>query len=115
VVDLSGEYTNERGDWVLRDKNRQWVPSRINPTEEALVDVKALKTFLSSHNLAEVPVFGVVVFTHEEPVARISTHEPILPVGHLSNLIQQLQNNYLAEDRINPAQIKRIVELIYDN
>ena len=115
VIDKSGAFTNERGDWVVRDKGGHWVPSSLNPTAEAIVDVKALRNYLSQHNLPDIPVFGVVVFTHEEPVVQITTHDPVLPVAHLSNLIEQLKGNYLAGDRIDQPTIRRIVDLIYEN
>ncbi len=115
VVDKTGAFTNERGDWVVRNKSGQWVPASLNPTEEAIVDVKALRSYLGQNNLPNMPVFGVVVFTHEEPVAQITTHDPVLPVAHLSNLIEQLQGNYLSGDRIDQATIRRIVDLIYEN
>jgi hypothetical protein len=39
----------------------------------------------------------------------------VVPVAQLSDLVTQLQENYLAQDRIDPTQTKRIVDLIYDS
>jgi hypothetical protein len=59
-------------------------------------------------------VYGVVVFTKEEPVTQIMAKDPTVPLAHLSDLMSVLRDNYLARDRIDQATVKRVVDLIYD-
>lgn len=113
IVDAEGVYANEKGNW-LTQRNREWVPARINPTAEDIVDINALREYLAARGLSDVKVYGVVVFTKEEPVTQIMAKDPTVPVAHLSDLMAALRDNYLARDRIDPATVKRVVDLIYD-
>lgn len=114
IVDLEGVYANERGNWLKQNRGGEWVPAKLNPTEEDIVDIKALREYLRSHNLPEVPVYGVVVFIKNPPLTQIMLKEPTVPAAHLNELRQVLQDNYLARDRIDPALARRIVNLIYE-
>lgn len=115
IVDNTGVYANERGNWLTQNRNGEWVPAKINPTADDVVDIKALRDYLHSKGLPDVPVYGVVVFVREEPVTQLMTKEPTVPVAHLSQVVDVLQNNYLAVDRIDPALVRRIVDLIYEH
>ena len=115
IVDKAGIYANEKGNWLARNPQGEWLPWRLNPTDEAIVDIKALREYLALNRVAETPVFGVVVFTQEAPAIQVVARDPVVPVAQPSDLMKQLQDNYLAQDRIDPAQIKRIVDLIYDS
>jgi hypothetical protein len=115
IVDKAGIYANEKGNWLARNPQGEWLPWRLNPTDEAIVDIKALREYLALNNVPEIPVFGVVVFTKEAPAIQVVAREPVVPVAQLSDLVTQLQENYLAQDRIDPTQTKRIVDLIYDS
>ena len=114
IVDFRGVYANERGNWMKQNKQGEWYPARTNPTADDIVDINAMREYLTSNRMPDVPVFGVVVFTTEEPVARVIAKEPTVPLAHLSDLVDVLQDNYLARDRIDKATVDRIVKLIYD-
>jgi uncharacterized membrane protein YidH (DUF202 family) len=114
VLDVEGVYANEKGSWLRQDKNGQWLPARINPTAEDIVDIKALREYLTQHGMPDIPVYGVIVFTKEEPFLEMVAREPVVPATHLSNLFETIRDNYLARDRIDQATVNRIVDLIYD-
>ncbi len=115
IVDYEGVYANEKGNWLTQNRSGQWIPARNNPTEEAIVDIRALREYLRQHNLPDAPVYGIVVFTKRDPVAQLVLREPAVPAAHLVNVVSVLEDNYLARDRISPATIRRIVDLIYDH
>ena len=115
ILDVEGVYANEKSNWLLQHPKRgEWVPARINPTAEDIVDINALREYLAARNLSDVKVYGVVVFTKEEPVTQIMAKDPTVPLAHLSDLTAVLRDNYLARDRIDQATVKRVVDLIYD-
>ena len=114
IVDVEGVFANERGNWLKQRPNNEWVPARINPTAEDIVDINALREYLAARGLSDVTVYGVVVFTKEEPVTKIMAKEPTVPLAHLSDLMIVLRDNYLARDRIDQTTVKRVVDLIYD-
>lgn len=115
IVDLVGVYANERGNWLTQNRSGEWVPASLNPTADDVVDIKALRDYLHTKGLPDVPVYGVVVFVREEPVTQLMMKEPTVPAAHLSQLVEALQDNYLAVDRIDAALVKRIVDLIYEH
>lgn len=115
IVDNSGVFANEKGSWLTQNRSGEWVPARINPTEEDVVDIKALREYLRANGLPDTPVYGVVVFVKEEPVTQIMTKEPTVPVAHLSEVLDVLQDNYLARDRIDQGTVRRIIDLIYEH
>ncbi len=114
IVDDAGVFANEKGNWLKQNRSGEWVPARINATEEAVVDIKALREYLRANGLPDTPVYGVVVFVKEEPLTQIMTKEPTVPVANLSQVINMLQDNYLARDRIDQTRVRRIVDLIYE-
>jgi hypothetical protein len=115
IVDNQGVFANERGNWLTQNRSGEWVPWKINPTEEDIVDIKALREYLRLHGMPDVPVYGVVVFVREEPITHIVTKEPTVPAAHLSRAVDVLRDNYLARDRIDQATVRRIVDLIYEH
>ncbi|MBZ0292709.1 MAG: NERD domain-containing protein [Anaerolineae bacterium] len=114
IVDNEGNFRNEKADWLKQNNNGQWVPARIDPTREDVVDIKAAREYLARHGL-EVPVYGVVVFTKNPTLVKISAKEPVVPLSHLSMLYENLRDQYLArENRIDQPTVQRIIDLIYD-
>lgn len=115
IVDYTGVFANERGNWLTQNRSGEWVPAKNNPTADDIIDIKALREYLREKGLPDVPVYGVVVFVREEPLTQLMTKEPTVPVAHLSQLVDVLQNNYLAADRIDAPLVKRVVDLIYEH
>lgn len=114
IVDATGIYANERADWLRQKPDGEWVPARIDPTREDIVDIEALRKYLAQHDLHDIPVYGVVVFTKSEPVVKLMLREPTVPVAHLSELLDAVRASYGARERITPPVVQSIVNLIYD-
>lgn len=115
ILDNEGHFRNEKADWLKQNNNGQWVPARIDPTREDVVDIKAVREYLARHGL-EVPVYGVIVFTKSMTLVKISAKEPVVPLSHLSMLYENLGDSYLVrENRVDPTTVQRIVDLIYDH
>ena len=113
ILDDPGDYLNEGSNWVVRRRTGELTSAKINPTREAVADIRKLREYLAKHRLADVPVYGAVVFTREEPVVRLTVREPTVPPSHLSTLILNLQNNYLAKDRIDADKVTAFVRLLF--
>lgn len=114
ILDNKGVLANEAANWLKRDASGQWSPAGINPTREAVEDIKKLREFLGANRLADVPVYGVIVFTREEPHLQLSAKEPVVPVTTLRSLITNLGGNYLAKERIDAAKVASLVRLLYE-
>lgn len=112
ILQRAGNLLNQKGGWVRRDRNNDWVPMNVNPTKEAIVDIKAVRDFLNKYKMQDVDVYGVVVFVNEPPELIIELQDPVVPVAHLSGMIDALQNNYLAKERLTANQIERIKSLL---
>lgn len=119
ITDARGNFLNEGDRWLIAsgidapNEAARWVPARIDPTRECIVDIKALRSYLAKNGLPDVPVYGVVVFTEPDPQARLTLKNPKLPATHMGSLVQRLQPNYLHETRIDPATSTRIVDLLF--
>ncbi len=114
IVDEVGNFYNEVDRWLIMNRNQEWVPARIDPTRDAVKDIKAMRDFLAVHKLPDVPVFGVVVFIQNDPPVRLQLKDPVVLATHLSSLYQRLQGNYFAKERIDAATARRLVDVLYD-
>jgi hypothetical protein len=63
ILETPGIFRNEGADWLERKGGQTFVLSRLNATRECVTDVYALRKYLAKSGLAQVPVFGIVVFT----------------------------------------------------
>ncbi|PJF41237.1 MAG: NERD domain-containing protein [Chloroflexi bacterium] len=115
IVDKSGVFWNEGGHWLKENKNRKLKPLRMNPTKDAIVDVKALQRYLAAHNLPDMPVYGIVVFTKHPPELVIKLKEPVIPVTYMEDLKATLDHTYLVrDDRLDMDDAKKIVDLLME-
>lgn len=115
IVDNEGNLANEASNWMKQSESGEWVPLGFSPTREAVIDIQHLRRYLARHKLGEVPVFGVVVFVKDESAVRLALKEPVVPVAHLSVLVDNLQDHYLAQrDRIPAAQVAAVRRLLLD-
>jgi hypothetical protein len=106
ILDHEGAFANEGAGWLIRDKNGEWAPFRVNPTKQAVEDIQRLREYLAKRGLSETPVFGVIVFTKSEAQVSIAQKEPVVPVSHLDALLDDLRANYLAKrDRITAQTV----------
>lgn len=115
IVRRDGTYFNEGKDWLQQREKGDWTPLRRSPSIECLVDVDAVREYLRTSGLSEVPVFGVVAFTNDAPATIVNTERPTVPVLQPQELINGLQTSYFAKDRINLAISNRVAELLFGN
>jgi hypothetical protein len=112
ILDNEGSFANDGVNWLRIKPNNEPVPARINPTREAIADIRKVREFLHKRHLPNIPVYGVVVFTKEEPRVRLSARDPVVPPTHLQSIITHLQPNYLAKDRIDQPTVEEIRGLL---
>lgn len=117
IVDHSGVYLNEIDRWLkMNPRDRKWIPAGIDPTREAVTDIKNLQVFLAKRGLAaDLPIFGVVVFIKDPPMLQLSQKDGVLPATSLSQLYASLQGTYFARERISKGAIDGVVKLLYDS
>jgi hypothetical protein len=113
ILDKPGDYVNDGANWLQRKRSGGIDSAGINPTREAITDIRRLREFLGKNGLGDVPVYGVVVFTIEPPRIRIEAQNPTVPPTVLSALLPTLRANYLAsETRIDGTRVDRVVRLL---
>lgn len=110
ILDSKGLFFNEASGWLKGGPNG--TPLRTNPTQQAIDDIKALREYLAKNQLERLPVFGVIVFIHPDPVLRLVVKDPVVPPTHLSSLMIRLQDNYLAKDRTDNQTIEAVNKLL---
>ncbi len=114
IIDNVGSFANEAANWMIY-RNGDWVPFRFSPTKEAVDDVQHLRQYLAKHNMAEVPVFGVVVLTQDPSRITVADRQGVVPVSHLVNLPEDLRRDYLSkEDRIHQNAVTAIRRLLLE-
>ncbi len=113
ILDLKGTLANEGADWLIQNKRGEWRPLGSSPTREVVADIDKLRAYLSARNLGDVPVYGVIVFTSEPPTTQLMGKAPVVPPTHLGSLLMNLQDNYLAKDRIDARRITDTVRTLY--
>jgi hypothetical protein len=113
ILNERGVFANEGPNWLKQNKKGEWLPAGIDPTREAIADIRKTREFLAKHKLGEIPVYGVVVFIVEPPYAQLMAKEPTVPLTHLKSLNDNLQTNYLAKDRIELNTVTAIVRLLF--
>jgi hypothetical protein len=114
VLDSQGRFLNEKSNWMRADKRGQWRPLMNNPTKEVVEDIKALRQFFADKGLAELPVFGVIVFLKDDPTVHLTLQSPVVPATHLTSLYRRLGANYLAKERIDQRTVDKIVKILKD-
>lgn len=115
ILNERGVFANEGPNWLKPDgRPNGWVKAKIDPTRECVQDIKKLREFLAAQKLEAVPVYGVIVFTHEQPQLQLIPREPVVPITTLRALLPNLNSNYLAKERVDAARIGAVVQLLYD-
>ena len=101
IVDNEGSFANEASNWLKQNATGEWVPLGFSPTKEAVDDIQSVRQYLAKKNLAQVPVFGVVVFIKDPSRVQIVEKEPVVPISLLPSLYTNLGRDYLSkQDRI---------------
>lgn len=112
IIDREGIFLNEGDKWLKADRNNEWTPAGIKPTDETIVDIKALREYLQKRDIKDVPVFGVVVFLKSEPTVQITQKNTRIPAASLNKLVETLQPSYFAKERLDPATAATIIRLL---
>ncbi|MBN1565091.1 MAG: NERD domain-containing protein [Anaerolineae bacterium] len=111
IVDYSGYWFNERGNWRV-DKNGKLRTADTNPTKECAKDVYALRKYLAKRGFANVPVYGIVVFS--SPNIKLKADGPAIPIAEIPTLYQIMRRDYLTDERITQPTVKKAVEVLLD-
>lgn len=114
ILDTKGDLLNDGVNWVKRNRTGGYDVIRIDPTREAITDIRKLRDHLSKHHLGDVPVYGVVVFNQSDRDLRITAQQPTVPPTHLHRLLETLRADYFAAERIDAARVKVVVSLLMD-
>jgi hypothetical protein len=112
IVETPGVYLNEGSDWLERPEGKPFVLSRLNATRECINDVYALRNYFKKRNLAMVPVYAIVVFSH--PNVQVSARQPVVPVADLQTLLRVMGSEFLAETRIDQPAVDAAVKVVYE-
>ncbi len=112
ILDSEGNFVNEGADWLRIKPNNDRLPAGINPSREAIADIKKVREFLEKRHLPNLPVYGVVVFTKPDGRVQLTARDPVVPPTTLQGLVVSLQPNYLAKDRIDPATVAEMRRLL---
>lgn len=114
ILDAAGVYANEGSNWLTQNSDGGWKPAGINATVECVADINKVREYLEKRELRDIPVYGVIVFTKEDPVTKLMADKPVVPITPLSTLGINLQPNYLAKDRIDTPKVAAIVNALFN-
>jgi len=112
ILDVEGSFINNGSNWARRNRSGEFMPWGTNPTHEAVVDVRAVRDFLKGNQIPKQEVFGVVVFIEDEPQVTFQTEKPVVPVTHLTQLLDTLKAGYLTQERMDRRMVERITKLL---
>jgi hypothetical protein len=113
ILDNEGSFFNEKNQWLKGNKQGGWSPMRFNPTSQAITDIHRLREYLEKQGLKEIPVYGVIVFTKNLSLLRLSFEQPTVPVGQLPDTLECLRDNYLAKERLDQATVAQVIKTLY--
>jgi hypothetical protein len=119
ILDIEGSFLNDGPNWVKKNRSGEYVPlttnpMNTNPTAECLEDIKGLGEYCARRGVAQVPVYGVIVFTKEPPLVTLKANNPSIPPSLAPQVVETLANSYFAAERIDTATAQKIVKLLYD-
>jgi hypothetical protein len=112
VVDYTGTWINERADWRIIGKNGKLRNAGTNPTRECAKDVYSLRKFFARRGFANMPVYGIVVFT--EPNVKLSADGPVIPIAEIPTLYQIMRRDFLTNERVTQPTVKKTVDALLD-
>lgn len=107
-----GRYYTEGNVWFRRQSPHDLHPARVNPTVEVVKDVNLLRTHLANRGLPQVPVYAAVVVSRRETL--VEQQKPVVPVAPMPEVLQYLQDNYLAAERIDAQLVKSTIRAIME-
>lgn len=114
ILDFKGMYRYEGEHW-MKSRNGEWLVLSSNPSKNVLEDMDNLDSYLANRGLPNFPIFGVVLFTQNEPHFSLqrSGMNPV-PAAQLRDFKDRLQDTYFAQQRIDNTTAKRVYKLLYN-
>src|SRR5690606_5149399 len=113
ILDAEGDLVNDGANWLRRTATGELVPASINPTRDAIDDIRKVREYLEKKHIPDGPDYRVVVLTKPEPTLTLSVREPTVPPTHIHTLVNNLRGNYLAKDRIDTATAAQVVRVLF--
>jgi hypothetical protein len=114
IVGETGAFANEGVNWLRQNSAGQWLPAGFSPTLEDIADVRKVREALAKANLAEVPVYGLIVFTQDPSRVGLTLNNPQVPVTHLVTLMPTLSASYLALPPLDMSVVNAVVTALYE-
>lgn len=109
IVEGSGTYLVENDRWLRPGRAGDWIPAKINATQECMVDMRAVRNHLVRRNAPTENIFGVAVVVGD---ARITEKSSVLPSVTVDQLISRLAAGYMAKQRIDASTASAIIAQI---
>jgi hypothetical protein len=114
VTERGGTYFNQGAKWMKQKDKGEWQSLSWSPTVEVVEDMRKVREFLQTKGLAQIPIFGVVMFTEDAPATRVTTENPSVPVLQPQELAYGLEDTYFAQrDRLDQLTANKIAETLY--
>lgn len=114
VTEKGGTYFNQGAKWMRQRDKGQWQAINWSPTKEVTDDIRKVREFLQTKGLAQIPIFGVVMFTEDSPATRITTENPSVPVLQPQELAYGLEDTYFSQrDRLDQLTVNKVAETLY--
>jgi hypothetical protein len=114
VTEKGGTFFNQGAKWMRQQDKGQWQSLNWSPTAEVVIDMKKVREFLQTKGLAQIPIFGVVMFTENAPATRVTTENHAVPVMQPQELAYGLEDSYFAQrDRLDQLTVNKIAETLY--
>jgi hypothetical protein len=114
ITEATGHFANERDRWLKENRNGDWVPGGIDVTRECVADIKKIREYFEKRRFRDIPVYGIVVFSHEPPETTLSEKEALVPICQFSTFVTTLEKTYLKKiDRLPPDVVKALVDGLY--
>lgn len=113
IIGRKGKFGNDKGHWLKRRRQGNWIPMRWNPTQQVMRCLNRIRAYLQVHGLGDLPLFAVIVFTREPPLVELTLNDPAVPVTFASHLLEGLRDTYFARSRLDATMVQRVVNLLY--
>ncbi|MGJ3238402.1 MAG: nuclease-related domain-containing protein [Anaerolineae bacterium] len=114
ITNRGGVFFNQGSKWLRQRDKADWKPLRWSPSEEVADDVHKIRDFLQTRGLAQIPVFAVVIFTEDQPMTRVTTENPVVPVMQPFEMAYSLENSYFSKrDRLDQITVNNVVKTLF--
>ncbi len=114
ITDITGQFLNEKGQWLRKDDRGELETMRFNPTQDAVDDMRKIREYLELREFNDVSdyLFGIVVFVRDDVV--LETREAVIPATVMKYLPLRLKDGFLAKTRLDERKAEAIADVLYD-